>query len=95
MMSARSSSSEKGASSSTTSGDKTSGNAGISFLCQIKENFFDIDLIQIMTNNANACIGLKELVKKVDILTVSSKVSKVVIESGFLIDHFQADHFRK
>lgn len=48
-----------------------------------------------MEKNATACLGIKELVNKVDILNVSGEVSNVLVEVEFLIEHLQEDYFRK
>lgn len=85
MMNATSSSSEKGGTSSTIFWGKPVEKSSKSILLQIKEKLFGIDLIQSMNDNVNVCFGLKDLMKKVDVLSVSGEVSKLLIALGFLL----------
>lgn len=95
MMNERTSSSEKCGTSSATSGDKPSGKVNNNLVCQIKEKEFRIYLIQVVSDNDNVCFGLKDFLKRVDVLSASGKVSKVLIELGFLMDQLQEDHLHK
>lgn len=95
MMNARSSSSEKGGTSLTISGDKPVEPTSQSLLRQIKEKVFDNNMIQAINDSVNSCFGLKDLLKKVDVLSVSGEVSQVLITLGFLIDQLQSDQLRK
>ncbi|XP_058772354.1 serine/threonine-rich protein adg2-like [Vicia villosa] len=67
----------------TKSGDKED-TPGL--LHQIKENFFETNLVEILSKDSTRCHGLKQLLKKVDLLLVSKEVSDVIVLLGSLID---------
>lgn len=48
-----------------------------------------------MRNYVNICFSLKNLLKKVDLLSVSEGVSHVFISLDFLIEQLQSDQLRK
>lgn len=78
-MNVRSSSSEKGGTSSTASGEKSAEPTSQILLRRIKENVFNTNLIQVVNDNFNIYFGLKDLLKKVYVLSVFGEVSQVLI----------------
>lgn len=52
-------------------------------------------MIQVLEGNPNSSYGIKNLLKKVDILSISSGAAYFVVELGFLPDQVSADLLRK
>lgn len=94
-MSARSSSSNRGDTSSTASGGIVGEKPSYSLLRQIKEKFFNVDLIQAIREDTTICFGFKNLLKKVDVINTYEEVSQVLISLSFLLYQLQFDYVRK
>lgn len=60
-------------------------------LKNIKEKAFDIDLLQVLENDPFACFRIKDILKRVGTLTISPKVTNIIMELGLLIDQIIAD----
>ncbi|XP_058779477.1 uncharacterized protein LOC131653371 [Vicia villosa] len=84
--------SEASPTAQTKSGDKED-TPGL--LHQIKENFFETNLVEILSKDSTRCHGLKQLLKKVDLLLVSKEVSDVIVLLGSLIDQLQSNILRQ
>ncbi|XP_058726349.1 flocculation protein FLO11-like [Vicia villosa] len=66
-----------------------------SLLRQIKERFFDVNLVDLLIRDPLKSHGLNQLLKKVDLLQVSTTVSDVLVLLGSLVEQLQADILRK
>lgn len=86
MMGARVSSIEKASSSSTASGSCSTVETTDQLLQQIREQAFDVYLIQVLEGNLNASYGIKNLLKKVDILRISPEATNFKVELGFFLE---------
>ncbi|XP_058777297.1 uncharacterized protein LOC131651646 [Vicia villosa] len=71
------------------------GNDISNLLCQIKKKFFETNLIEALSKDSTGCFGLKNLLKKVDLLLVSEEVSQVIVSLSSLVDQLQVDTLRK
>ena len=91
MMSTRASSTDRGSSFSTASGAHSAIEPVDQLLLRIKEKYVEVKLIQFLETNIHVCYGIKDLLKKVDILTTPPEITNVIIELGFLIDEVTAD----
>src|SRR4051812_18689074 len=76
----------------TESGNKedTSG-----LLHQIKEKFFETNLVEILNKDPTKGHSLNQLLKKVDLLMVSKEVSEVIVLLGSLIEQLQSNILRR
>lgn len=95
IMSAQASSTEKISSSSTASGSRSTVEPADQLLQWIKEQAFDVNLTQVMERNINSSYGIKDMLKKVDILSFSPEAADFVVELGFLIEQVSEDLLRK
>lgn len=91
IISAKGSSNEKCISSSTVSGGQSKSEYVDNLLKLIKEEVFDVDLLQVLKNDPSACFWIKDLMKRVDILNTSPKAPNILMELGLLIDQINAD----
>jgi len=66
-----------------------------SVLRQIKERFFDVNLVDLLIRDPLKSHGLHQLLRKVDLLQVSTTVSDVLVLLGSLVEQLQADILRK
>ena len=73
------------------SGSQSTSKSDDELLLKIKEKTFDIDLFQLLENDTTACFGIKDLLKKVDVLTASPEVADVIMDLGLLIDQVIAE----
>ncbi|XP_058764108.1 uncharacterized protein LOC131637531 [Vicia villosa] len=64
-------------------------------LHQIKEKFFETNLVEGLSKDPTSCFGLSNLLKKVDLLLVSEEVSQVIVSLSLLIEQLQAEILRK
>ncbi|XP_058732817.1 uncharacterized protein LOC131604391 [Vicia villosa] len=64
-------------------------------LRQIKEKFFETNLVETLSKDPIKSHSLNQLLKKVDLLLVSKEVSEVIILLGSLIEQLQANILRK
>lgn len=95
MMSAWESYTKKGSSSSTASGSRSTVEPADRLLQPIREQAFDVNLIQGLERNISAIYGIKDLLKRVDILSISLEAADFVVKLGFLIDQDFANLLRK
>lgn len=80
--------------SSTTSGSTINEPNARNLLHQIKARIFDIDLVAALRKDASLLFTLKNLLKKVDLLNISPKVSQVLISLSALLDQINAELLR-
>src|SRR3954470_2226634 len=66
-----------------------------SLLHQIKDSFFETNLVEFLSKDSMKCDGLKQLLKKVDLLLVPKEVSDVIVLLGSLLDQLQANILRQ
>src|SRR3954471_7516955 len=66
-----------------------------SLLRQIKERFFGVNLVDVLSREPIKSHNLNQLLKKVDLLQVSTEVLEVIVLLGSLIDQLQANILRK
>ncbi|XP_050876613.1 uncharacterized protein LOC127080326 [Lathyrus oleraceus] len=88
---ARGSSIEKSPSTSTVSGGQSTIKSGDELLLKIKENSFDVDLLQLLENDTTTCFGIKDLLKQADILNASLEVADIIMDLGLMIDQVVAE----
>lgn len=55
-------------------------------LHMIREAVFDVDLFQLLESNISTYHGIIEMLKKMDVLNISSEVADVVIELGLILN---------
>lgn len=95
MMTARGRSINNCSNSSTTSGGHSHVETTDKLLQNIKEKYFDVDMIEALENDTSACYGIKNLLKQVDILRSPPEFAEVIIELGILIDQVTIDFNHK
>src|SRR3954468_24518205 len=66
-----------------------------SLLRQIKERFFGVNLVDVLNRDPIKIHNLNQLLKKVDLLQVSTEVSEVIVLLGSLLEQLQANILRK
>ncbi|XP_058782850.1 uncharacterized protein LOC131657469 [Vicia villosa] len=66
-----------------------------SLLRQIKERFFGVNLVDVLNREPIKSHNLNQLLKKVDLLQVSTEVSEVIVLLGSLLEQLQANILRK
>src|SRR4051812_21583690 len=66
-----------------------------SLLHQIKDSFFETNLVEFLSKDSMKCDGLKQLLKRVDLLLVSKEVSDVIVLLGSLLDQLQSNILRQ
>src|SRR4051812_568561 len=66
-----------------------------SLLRQIKERFFGVNLVDVLNRDPIKSHNLNQLLKKVDLLQVSTEVSEVIVLLGSLLEQLQANILRK
>ncbi|XP_050902224.1 uncharacterized protein LOC127112107, partial [Lathyrus oleraceus] len=81
-------------SSSTTSGATSEAPSLGSLLTKIKTKILDVDLFKVLEENSLAQIGLKKLLKQVNVLETSAEIGSFVMELMTLIDLATADLHR-
>lgn len=94
IISARGSSNEKYSSSSTVFGGRSKSESAHNLLKKIKEKSFDVDLLEVLESDPSACFGIKDLLKRVDILNISPEVADIITDIGLLIDQIIVDLHR-
>ena len=91
MLSARHNFQDSSHSSSTPSGATSEVQSLDIILTEIKTKILDVDLFQVLRENATAHIDLKRILKQVNVLETSAQVSSLVIDLITLIDLVNAD----
>lgn len=91
MMSAKGSLIDKCLSSSTASGGHSHVETTDKLLQKMKENFFDVVMIEALEKDTATYHGIKNLLKQVNILSSPPEVAEVVVELGILIDQVIVD----
>lgn len=86
---------EKGSSSWTASGSRSTIETAGQLLQQIREQAFNVNMIQVLGGNLNSSYGIKNMLKKVDILNISPEDVDFVVELGFLLDQVSANLLHK
>ncbi|XP_058772264.1 uncharacterized protein LOC131646146 [Vicia villosa] len=66
-----------------------------SLLRQIKERFFGVNLVDVLNRDPIKSHNLNQLLKKVDLLQVSTEVSEVIVLLGSLLEQLQANILRR
>src|SRR3954470_219003 len=64
-------------------------------LHQIRERFFETNLVEALSKDSTKYYGLNNLLKKMDLLLVPEKVSEVIVLLSSLIEQLQSNLLRK